>query len=120
MAARRQVWVERVITAALTGQMSGWARVDQMAALGNRVSFRAALDKVPAVEQTPEDRYLVGQRYPSLESVENGVEHGQRLSCGVDIRDRLQRRLCRQMLAERRPGSRWAQQLRQKRSPSRS
>jgi hypothetical protein len=56
MAARQQVSVERVVAAALAEQLSGWARVEQMAQRGNREDFLAALDKVPAVEPAPEDR----------------------------------------------------------------
>jgi hypothetical protein len=56
MAARQQVSVERVVAAALAEQLSGWARVEQMAQRGNREAFLAALDKVPAVEPAPEDR----------------------------------------------------------------
>jgi hypothetical protein len=56
MAARQQVWVERIVSAALAGQMSGWARLKEMAARGNRECFLAALDKAPAAEPAPEDR----------------------------------------------------------------
>jgi hypothetical protein len=56
MAARQQVWVERIISAALAAQMFGWARVEQMAARGSSERFLAALDKAPAVEPAPEDR----------------------------------------------------------------
>ena len=56
MAARQQVSVERVVAAALAGQMSGWARVEEMAASGSREIFLAALDKAPAAEPAPEDR----------------------------------------------------------------
>jgi len=40
----------------LAEQLSGWARMEQMAERGNREDFRAALDKVPAAEPAPEDR----------------------------------------------------------------
>lgn len=44
MAARRQVRVERIVAAALAGQM---------AARGSREIFLAALDKAPAAEPAP-------------------------------------------------------------------
>lgn len=56
IAARQQVSVERIVAAALAEQMSGWTRVEQMAARGSRERFLAALDKVPAAEPAPEDR----------------------------------------------------------------
>jgi hypothetical protein len=56
MAARQQVSVERIVAAALAAQMSGWDRLEQMAARGSRERFLAALDKVPAAEPVPEDR----------------------------------------------------------------
>jgi hypothetical protein len=56
LAARQQVSVERIVAAALAEQLSGWARVEQMAEQGNREEFLAALDKVPASEPAPEDR----------------------------------------------------------------
>jgi len=55
LAARQQVSMERIV-AALAEQLSGWARVEQMAERGSREDFLAALDKVPAVEPAPEDR----------------------------------------------------------------
>ncbi|MBZ5729073.1 MAG: hypothetical protein LAP87_29370 [Acidobacteriia bacterium] len=57
LAARQQVSVERIVVAALVEKTSGWARVEQMAERGNRESFLAALDKVPAAEPSPEDRF---------------------------------------------------------------
>ena len=48
--------MERIVAAALAEQLSGWARVEQMADRGSRERFLAALDKVPAVEPAPEDR----------------------------------------------------------------
>ena len=56
LAARQQVSVERIVTAALAEQLSGWSRVEQMAERGNRERFLAALEKVPAAEPAPEDR----------------------------------------------------------------
>lgn len=56
LAARQQVSMERIVAAALTEQLSGWARIEQMAEHGSRELFLAALDKVPAVEPAPEDR----------------------------------------------------------------
>jgi hypothetical protein len=56
LATRQQVSVERIVAAALAEQLSGWARMEQMAERGNREDFRAALDKVPAAEPAPEDR----------------------------------------------------------------
>jgi hypothetical protein len=56
LAARQQVSVERIVAAALAEQVSGWARVEQMAGQGNRERFLAALDKVPAAEAAPDDR----------------------------------------------------------------
>jgi hypothetical protein len=56
LAARQQVSVERVVAAALTEQLSGWRRVEEMAERGSRERLLAALDKVPAVEPAPEDR----------------------------------------------------------------
>ncbi len=47
----------RIVAAALTEQLAGWTRVEQMAARGNRERFLAALDKVPAAEPDPEDRF---------------------------------------------------------------
>jgi hypothetical protein len=58
LAARQQVSVEPTVTSALAEQLSGWARVEQMAERGSRERFMAALDKVPAVEPAPEDRAL--------------------------------------------------------------
>jgi len=57
LAAQQQVSVERIVAAALTEQLSGWTRVQAMAELGNRKRFLAVLDKVPAVEPVPEDRF---------------------------------------------------------------
>jgi hypothetical protein len=56
MGARERVAVERIVAAALTEQMSGLDRVEQMAARGSRERFPAALDKVPTAEPAPEDR----------------------------------------------------------------
>jgi hypothetical protein len=56
LAARQQVSVERIVAAALAEQLSGWARVEQMAERGGRERFLAVLDKVPATEPAPEDR----------------------------------------------------------------
>jgi hypothetical protein len=56
LAARQQVSVERIVSAALTEQLSGWARVEQMAERASREHFLAALDKVPPAEPAPEDR----------------------------------------------------------------
>jgi hypothetical protein len=56
LAARQQVSVERIVAAALAEQLSGWARVEQMAEHGTRERFIAALDKVADVEPAPEDR----------------------------------------------------------------
>jgi hypothetical protein len=56
LAARQQVSVERIVSAALTEQLSGWTRVEQMAERGSRERFLAALDKVPSTEPSPEDR----------------------------------------------------------------
>ena len=46
----------REAAAALAEQISGWTRVERMAARGSRELFLAALDKVPAAEPAPEDR----------------------------------------------------------------
>jgi hypothetical protein len=56
LAARQQVSVERIAAAVLAEQLSGWARVEQMAERGSRERFLAALDKVPAADPAPEDR----------------------------------------------------------------
>jgi hypothetical protein len=56
LAERQQVSVERIVAAALAEQLSGWARVEQMAERGSRERFLAVLDKVPATEPAPEDR----------------------------------------------------------------
>jgi hypothetical protein len=56
LAARQQVSVERIVAAALTEQLAGWSRVEQMAESGSRERFLAALDKVPSAEPGPEDR----------------------------------------------------------------
>ena len=40
--------MERIVSAALAEQLSGWARVEQIAGHGSRERFLAALDKVPA------------------------------------------------------------------------
>ena len=56
LAAWQQVSVERIVAAALAEQLSGWARVEQMAERASRERFLAALDKVPAAEPAPEDR----------------------------------------------------------------
>ena len=56
LAARQQVSVERIAAAALAEQLSGWARVEQMAGRASRERFLAALDKVPPAEPMPEDR----------------------------------------------------------------
>ena len=48
--------MERIVAAALAEQLSGWARVEQMAERSSRERFLAALDKVPAAEAAPEDR----------------------------------------------------------------
>jgi hypothetical protein len=56
LAARQQVSVERIVAAALTEQLSGWDRVEQMAARGSRERFLTALDKVPPTEPAPEDQ----------------------------------------------------------------
>jgi hypothetical protein len=56
LATRQQVSVERIVSAALVEQLSGWTRVEQMAARATRERFLAALDKVPAADPAPEDR----------------------------------------------------------------
>lgn len=56
LAARQKASVERIVAAALAEQLSGWARLEQMAQRGSRVRFLAAQDKVPAAEPAPEDR----------------------------------------------------------------
>jgi len=56
LASRQQVSVERIVAAALSEQLSGWTRVEQMAERGSRERFLAALDKVPAAEPAAEDR----------------------------------------------------------------
>ena len=56
LAARQGVSVERIAAAALAEQVSGWARVEQLAGRASRERFQAALDKVPADEPAPEDR----------------------------------------------------------------
>lgn len=57
LAAQQQVSVERIVAAAIVEQLSGWSRVERMAELGSRERFLAALDKVPAVDPGPEDRF---------------------------------------------------------------
>jgi hypothetical protein len=57
LAERQQVSVERIVAAALAEQLSGWSRVEQMAERGTRERFLAALDKVPAAEPAPGDRF---------------------------------------------------------------
>lgn len=57
LAAQQQVSVERIVAAAIVEQLSGRSRVERMAELGSRERFLAALDKVPAVEPGPEDRF---------------------------------------------------------------
>ena len=57
LAAQQQVSVERIVAAALAEQLSGWTHVERMAKSGSRERFLAALDKVPAVEPAPEDRF---------------------------------------------------------------
>ncbi len=56
LAARQQVSVEQIVAAALTEQLSGWTRAEQMAQRGTRERFLAALDKVPAADPAPDDR----------------------------------------------------------------
>ena len=56
LAAQQQVSVERIVSAALAEQLSGWTRAERMGRLGSRERFLAALDKVPASEPAPEDR----------------------------------------------------------------
>jgi len=56
LAARQQVSVERIVSAALAEQISGWMRVEQLAERSSRERFLKALDKVPAAEPAPEDR----------------------------------------------------------------
>jgi hypothetical protein len=56
LAIKQQVSVERILSAALAEQISGWARVQQMAERGSRERFLAALDKVPASDPALEDR----------------------------------------------------------------
>lgn len=56
LAARQQVSIERIVSAALTEQVTGWTRVEQMADRGSRERFLQALDKVPAAEPSLEDR----------------------------------------------------------------
>jgi hypothetical protein len=56
LAARQQVSVERIVSAALAEQLSGWARLEQMAERGSRERFLAALDKVPDAEPALDDR----------------------------------------------------------------
>jgi hypothetical protein len=41
----------------LAEQLSGWAGVEQMAERASRERFLAAMDKVPAAEPAPEDRF---------------------------------------------------------------
>jgi hypothetical protein len=55
LAARQQVSVERIVTAALAEQLTGWSRVEHMAERGSRERFLEALDKVPDAEPAPED-----------------------------------------------------------------
>jgi hypothetical protein len=57
LAARQNVSVERIAAAALAEQVSGWMRIGQKAGRGSRERFLAALDKVPASEPGPEDRF---------------------------------------------------------------
>jgi hypothetical protein len=56
MAARQQVSVERILAPALAEQLSGWARVEQMAERASHERLLAALDKDPAAEPAEEDR----------------------------------------------------------------
>jgi hypothetical protein len=55
LAAQQQVSVERLVSAALAEQVSGWTRIHQMAGRGSRERFMKALDKVPASEPSAED-----------------------------------------------------------------
>jgi hypothetical protein len=55
LAARRQVSMERIVAAALA-ELSGWARVEQIAERRSRKCFLAALDKIPAAGAALEDR----------------------------------------------------------------
>ncbi len=57
LAAQQHVSVERIVAAALAEQLSGWNRVKQMAERGSRERFLAVLDKVPAADPAPEDRF---------------------------------------------------------------
>jgi hypothetical protein len=57
LAAREQVSVERIVAAALAEQVSGWARVEQMAKHASREDFLAALDNLPAADPSPDDRF---------------------------------------------------------------
>jgi hypothetical protein len=56
LAARHRVSVERIVAAALAEQVSGWARVEQIADRDNLERCLAALDKVPGGEPAREDR----------------------------------------------------------------
>lgn len=56
LAARQQVSVERIVAAALAEQLLGWSRAEKMGERGSCERFLAALDKVSAVEPSPEDR----------------------------------------------------------------
>jgi hypothetical protein len=56
LAAKQQVSVERIVSAALLEQLAGWVRLDQAVERSNRGRFLAALDKAPDVEPGPEDR----------------------------------------------------------------
>ena len=56
LAAQKRVSVERLVSAALAEQVSGWTRVQQMAARGSRERFLKVLDKVPSSEPLMDDR----------------------------------------------------------------
>jgi len=56
LAQRQSVSVERIVTAAVTDQLTYWRRIEGLASRASRDRFLAALDKVPDVDPSPEDR----------------------------------------------------------------
>jgi hypothetical protein len=49
--------VERIVAAALAKQLPRLDTAEQMAGHGSRERFLAALDKAPAAEPAPDDRF---------------------------------------------------------------
>jgi predicted transcriptional regulator len=56
IAGRHEVSAERLAAAALAEQIAQWARIEILAARGERQAFLAVLDRVPEAAPAPEDR----------------------------------------------------------------